>query len=284
MTPELLTVIVADDERPARRFLIGLLKACTGVQLVGEAGSGEEAVALIQTQRPHLALLDLQMPEIGGLDVGRRVPPDLLPLIAFVTAFDDHAIEAFELNAIDYLLKPVQKERLQQTAPESSPLLKGYTHRLPDITFSQRLTLYLGNHTFELIHLPGHTPGQVGVHIPQERIFFTGDNFANGWQPSLAYACPLEWLESLRKIEALDAEVVVPGHGMVGDKKALRKFRAFLEEYISAVRKAIDRGMSQEEAVDTISFESAAYPPALHPGPKSQRDNVMRLYEMLTGF
>lgn len=115
MTADLLTVIVADDERPARRFLIGLLKACTGVQLVGEASSGEEAVALIQTQRPHLALLDLQMPEIGGLDVVRRVAPDLLPLIAFVTAFDDHAIEAFELNAIDYLLKPVQQERLQET-------------------------------------------------------------------------------------------------------------------------------------------------------------------------
>ena len=115
MTVPTLTLIVADDERPARRFLTGLVKACQGAQLVAEAASGEEAVELITTHRPHLALLDLQMPEVSGLDVVRRIPPDALPLVAFVTAFDDHAIEAFELNAIDYLLKPVQQERLQAT-------------------------------------------------------------------------------------------------------------------------------------------------------------------------
>jgi two-component system LytT family response regulator len=110
-----LRVATADDERPARRFLTGLLKACDGVELVGEAASGEEAIALIEAERPHLALLDLQMPEIGGLDVVRRVSKSALPLVAFVTAFDDFAIEAFELNAIDYLLKPVQRARLQAT-------------------------------------------------------------------------------------------------------------------------------------------------------------------------
>ena len=110
-----LKVVTADDERPARRFLAGLLNACEGIDLVGEAASGEEAIALIEAERPHLALLDLQMPEIGGLDVVRRVSKSALPLVAFVTAFDDHAIEAFELNAIDYLLKPVQRTRLQAT-------------------------------------------------------------------------------------------------------------------------------------------------------------------------
>jgi two-component system LytT family response regulator len=115
VTDTSLRIIVADDERPARRFLVGLIKACSGVQLVGEASTGEEAVALIEAVRPHLALLDLQMPELGGLDVVRRVRKDATPLVAFVTAFDDYAVEAFELNAIDYLLKPVQKERLQAT-------------------------------------------------------------------------------------------------------------------------------------------------------------------------
>jgi two-component system, LytTR family, response regulator len=115
VTARTLRVLVADDERPARRFLAALIKTCAGIQLVGEASSGEEAIALIESERPHLALLDLQMPEIGGLDVVRRVRRDLMPLVAFVTAFDDYAVEAFELNAIDYLLKPVQKERLQAT-------------------------------------------------------------------------------------------------------------------------------------------------------------------------
>jgi two-component system LytT family response regulator len=110
-----LRVVVADDERPARRFLVNLLKACPDIDLVGEATTGEEAIAVIQSQRPDLALLDLQMPELGGLDVVRRLAPATLPLVAFVTAFEDFAIEAFELNAIDYLLKPVEADRLQAT-------------------------------------------------------------------------------------------------------------------------------------------------------------------------
>jgi two-component system LytT family response regulator len=124
MTAQDLRLIVADDERPARRFLTGLLKTFHGIDIIGEAASGEEAMALIQSRRPHLALLDLQMPEIGGLDVVRRLPPGILPLVAFVTAFDDHAIEAFELNAVDYLLKPVQRERLQATLDRARERLR----------------------------------------------------------------------------------------------------------------------------------------------------------------
>jgi two-component system LytT family response regulator len=110
-----LTVVVADDERPARRYLTSLLQQCDGVHIVGEAANGAEAVSVIRTERPQLALLDLQMPEMGGLEVVRSLSKEELPLVAFVTAFDDHAIEAFELNAIDYLLKPVQSARLQET-------------------------------------------------------------------------------------------------------------------------------------------------------------------------
>ena len=110
-----LRVIVADDEGPARRFLSSLLEACEGVELVGEAATGAEAVTLIEAERPDLALLDLQMPELGGLDVVRRLAPASLPLVAFVTAFDDFAVDAFELNAVDYLLKPVDAGRLAAT-------------------------------------------------------------------------------------------------------------------------------------------------------------------------
>jgi two-component system, LytTR family, response regulator len=124
VTDPSLRIIVADDERPARRFLVGLIKTCSGVQLVGEASTGEEAVALIEAERPHLALLDLQMPELGGLDVVRRVRRDAMPLVAFVTAFDDYAVEAFELNAVDYLLKPVQKERLKSTLDRARERLR----------------------------------------------------------------------------------------------------------------------------------------------------------------
>lgn len=115
MRSDPLRVVIADDERPSRRFLADLVARCDGAAVVGEAASGEDAVHLIERMRPDLALLDLQMPEGGGLEVVRRLPPDRLPLIAFVTAFDDCAIEAFELNAIDYLLKPAQMTRVQAT-------------------------------------------------------------------------------------------------------------------------------------------------------------------------
>jgi len=108
-----LRALIADDERPARRFLANLLAACPNVELVGEAANGREAVELIEQLKPDLALLDLQMPELGGLDAARMVAAGALPAIVFVTAFDEFAVEAFELNAVDYLLKPVEQERLQ---------------------------------------------------------------------------------------------------------------------------------------------------------------------------
>ena len=113
--PMKLRVVLADDERPARRFLINLLRSFPDVEIVGEAGNGKEAIDLIEAERPDLALLDLHMPEAGGLDVARLVKAGATPSIAFVTAHDDFAIQAFELNAIDYLLKPVERERLVRT-------------------------------------------------------------------------------------------------------------------------------------------------------------------------
>ena len=110
-----LRVVVADDERPARAFLLSLLRGTPDVEVLGEAADGAEAVALIERTRPDLALLDLQMPEVDGLGVVRLVRRDALPLVAFVTAYDHYAVQAFELNAVDYLLKPVDAVRLRQT-------------------------------------------------------------------------------------------------------------------------------------------------------------------------
>lgn len=124
MTDGGLRIVVADDERPARAFLLGLLADAEDVMVVGEATTGQEAVALIEAQRPDLVLLDLQMPVMGGLDVVRHVTPALMPLVAFVTAFDDFALDAFELNAVDYLLKPVEKERLSVTLDRARARLK----------------------------------------------------------------------------------------------------------------------------------------------------------------
>ncbi len=109
-----LRVVVADDERPARAFLLTLLRAFDDVLVVGEAASGREAVTLIERERPDLALLDWQMPELDGIGVVKSLKKHELPLIAFVTAYDEYAVRAFEVNAVDYLLKPVEKARLRE--------------------------------------------------------------------------------------------------------------------------------------------------------------------------
>ena len=109
-----LRVVIADDERPARSFLAALLRSFEDVLVVAEAETGKEAVAAIERERPDLALLDLQMPELDGIGVVRMLKKTDMPLIAFVTAYDEYAVRAFEVNAVDYLLKPVEKTRLRE--------------------------------------------------------------------------------------------------------------------------------------------------------------------------
>ena len=110
-----LRVVIADDERPARSFLVALLQSFDDVTVVGEAATGKEAVTIIEQERPDLALLDLQMPELDGIGVVRALKKQRMPLIAFVTAYDEYAVRAFEVNAVDYLLKPVERARLRET-------------------------------------------------------------------------------------------------------------------------------------------------------------------------
>jgi two-component system LytT family response regulator len=112
---ERLRIVVVDDERPARAFLVALLRAFDDVAAVGEAASGKEAVALIEKEKPDLVLLDWQMPELDGIGVVRMLKKQDMPLVAFVTAYDEYAVRAFEVNAVDYLLKPVEKGRLRET-------------------------------------------------------------------------------------------------------------------------------------------------------------------------
>lgn len=109
-----LRVVIADDERPARSFLAAMLRTFDDVVIVAEAESGTEALEAIERERPDLALLDLQMPELDGMGVVRMLKKSEMPLIAFVTAFDEYAVRAFEVNAVDYLLKPVETARLRE--------------------------------------------------------------------------------------------------------------------------------------------------------------------------
>ncbi len=113
MTESHLRTVIADDERPARSYLAAILRAAGGVEIVAEAANGAEAIQAIERHRPDLAVLDLQMPEVDGLSVVRLLRRRHLPLVIFVTAYDEYAVRAFELNAVDYLTKPVTESRLR---------------------------------------------------------------------------------------------------------------------------------------------------------------------------
>ena len=129
-----LRVVIADDERPARSFLAAILRGFEDVKLVGEAENGAEAIELIEREKPDLALLDLQMPEIDGLGVVRLLKKSRMPLVAFVTAYDEYAVRAFELNAVDYLLKPVDKARLRNALNRAQERLERAELRLDAAT------------------------------------------------------------------------------------------------------------------------------------------------------
>lgn len=110
-----LRVLVVDDEQPARQELNYQLERIAAVEVAGQAGDGLEALALIDALHPDLVLLDIQMPGRNGFDVARDLlAREVDTRIVFVTAYDEHAIDAFEVNAVDYLLKPVEPDRLER--------------------------------------------------------------------------------------------------------------------------------------------------------------------------
>lgn len=114
MQQQTLRTVIVDDEPLARRGLRLRLAGETDIDIVGECSNGDEAVRTIAAERPDLVFLDVQMPGLDGFGVLRRLPLSMMPMIVFVTAYDHYAIGAFEANAIDYLLKPVEEARLRQ--------------------------------------------------------------------------------------------------------------------------------------------------------------------------
>src|SRR5881394_1968274 len=109
-----LRALLVDDEQLARDELGYLLGRIGGVDVIGQAGNGVEAISAIDRLRPDVVFLDVQMPGLTGFEVARRlVDSGASSHIIFVTAYDQHAIEAFEVNAVDYLLKPVEPARLE---------------------------------------------------------------------------------------------------------------------------------------------------------------------------
>lgn len=110
----MIKVLIADDEAPARRKILDLLAAESDVQVVAEAADGIEAVRQIRATSPDLVLLDIQMPRLDGFGVVEQIGTEGIPALVFITAYDEHALKAFEVHALDYLLKPFSPTRFRQ--------------------------------------------------------------------------------------------------------------------------------------------------------------------------
>jgi len=168
-----LRVMVVDDEAPAREELCYLLGRHEDVEVVAEAADGVDALAAVKQHGPDLLFLDIQMPGLTGFEVARALlsEVDEPPAVVFVTAYDDHAIEAFEVNAVDYLLKPVDAARLWQT------LERGRRRR--DALRGEGAAGPVGEQLERLLQIvaarPGGRPEQVALRVDERLILVQAD-------------------------------------------------------------------------------------------------------------
>jgi len=117
----MMDVIIVDDEQAGRRTLREFCEAEGDLHVLGEYGDGATALAAIRAQQPHLVFLDIQMDPLNGIEIARSLEPSQLPSLVFVTAYDTYAVEAFEVSAVDYLLKPFDQDRFRRTLARVRP-------------------------------------------------------------------------------------------------------------------------------------------------------------------
>jgi len=154
----------------------------------------------------------------------------------------------------------------------------------PSVTFTGDVTLRVGKHVFELIHTPGHTPGQLAVHVPKERVVFTGDTIFSECQTWLHTSDVDGWLVALERIRQLDVDHIIPGHGPVTTKRYLDVQRSVLMEWVTAVAVAVAGGWSREETIAKVNFADR-YPVDIgqeYMMNHIQTNNAAALYDKLT--
>jgi cyclase len=171
-------------------------------------------------------------------------------------------------------------EMIKRMAPDM-PMDPDLKIRLPDITLTQRMNIYLGDHTFQLLTLPGHTPYQVAVYVPEERVVFTSDNVVGGI-PFFMDAVPFAWLDSLKQLQQLDVDKIIPGHGNICDKSDLPKMMETVQFWIYSVESAIKKGWGLEETMDKVTmaerYPRFAQEPMMD---GARRRGIQHLYEVL---
>ncbi|MGX9418391.1 two-component system response regulator BtsR [Vibrio sp. RC27] len=126
----MLSALIIDDEMLAREELIAQLEHCNHIDIIGQVSNAIEGLKAIQRQKPDIIFLDIQMPQVTGIELLAMLDPETMPYVVFVTAYDQYAVQAFEDNAFDYLLKPIDQKRLEKTIKR----LVKQTHHKQDLS------------------------------------------------------------------------------------------------------------------------------------------------------
>ena len=150
--------------------------------------------------------------------------------------------------------------RVAGMGPEEPALLENYTPNAPVITFRNGMTMHVGDHTFQMIHMPGHTLYQAAILIKEEGVVFTSDNIFHKVQTYIQEANPDQWLRALESLRRLDEEIFVPGHGRLCDKSYLDEQGEYILEWKEYARNAVERGMTRDEAVENLTDLTDRYP------------------------
>ncbi len=160
-----MKVLVVDDERPARERLLHMLSSMHGMDPVGEATNGMEAVQLVQSVRPDVVLMDIRMPGMDGLEASRHLAEmEEPPAIIFTTAYSEHALEAFDAHAVGYLVKPIRQERLEQSLGKARKL-----------TQAQLRTLSRESRSTGRSHICARVRGNLELIPVDDVVFFQAD-------------------------------------------------------------------------------------------------------------
>jgi cyclase len=176
--------------------------------------------------------------------------------------------------------------RVATFGPDEPALLAGYRPNAPVITFSSEMRLHVGDTTFRMVHMPGHTSAQAAVIVEEEGVVFTSDNVFCKVHTWLQEADPDLWRGALDSLRGLGLDTLVPGHGPVCDRRYLDEQGAFISEWVDYVRRAAGRGLTREQAVESLTAMTDRYPMDVEQdgmAPRVMKLNVANLYDFVTG-
>ena len=209
-----------------------------------------EMIAFAESRGPVQFLINTE-PHIDHI-FGNHWFAGKCPIIAHEKLIDEFFLVPGEMDGYDYSVDVLTRQ--DPGGLKDMPSRGDYIVNTPQVTFSDRMSLNVGDHTFLLYHTPGHADSQIAVHVPQERAVFVGDTIFAGCQIWLHSANIPQLIDSLRFLYTLDVDHVIPGHGPVVKKECILEQIAFIHEWLSAVGRGMAKGWTVDECVSRISF------------------------------